>query len=144
MSNILCAFACNENFSSQPHTLFLFSQSWFAFRAYTLINGTLCLSAPLLFGSGHDCSSQDIFFNHYCAPENMPHVYHVHTFLNSRCLQPEKICLFLLQSPVDFRANTRRASASLRSSMRFIWASIFGPIERKIRKHLLAPLIHAI
>ena len=56
--------------------------------------------------------------------------------LNSSCLQPQKICLFWLQSPVDFRANTRRASASLRSSMRFIWASIFGRIERKIRKHL--------
>ena len=67
-------------------------------------------TAPLLFGCGHYCSSQYIFFNHYCAPENMPHVYHAAclscTFLNSGCLQPEKICLFWLQSPVDFRANT--------------------------------------
>ena len=121
MSNLLCAFACNENFSSQPHTLYHFSQSWFAFRAYTLINGTLSVN----------CSA----------------IIWLRTllFIAVYILQP-LLCAreYAVQYPVEFSANTRelssamhsgriqckhsKDSASLRSALRFILAPIV-PVE---------------
>ena len=114
----------------------------FAFRAYTLLNGTLSVSMVhslyLLFRyylvAENYCSSQYIFFNADCAPENMPHVYHVLSWIQG---------VYNLKKPGYVGFNLRstlskhlRASASRRSSMRFIWASIFGRIYSKIRKHL--------
>ena len=128
MSNILCAFACNENFSSQPHTLFLFSQSWFAFRAYTLINGTLSVYCSaiiwlrtLLFIEVYILQPL-LCDREYAACLSC-------TFLNAGCLQHEKICLFWLQS-------NSKDSSSLRSALRFMLAPIVGRIQIKIRKLL--------